>query len=124
MRFSAMVLIAALLLKSIAGLAMAGCHADHGTMENSAPLQQQLQTEYSEPATNQHTAQSEIVDIAPSDGFAQACAICASCCVQSTAADQTDNLLAFEPSESMSIHAFSDLSVNQLALFKPPKPFS
>ncbi|SEA47898.1 hypothetical protein [Alkalimonas amylolytica] len=124
MRFSAIVLIVTLLLKSIAGLAMAGCHADHGTMENSAPLQQQLQIEFSEPAANEDTAQSNIADITQSDGYAQSCAICASCCVQSTAADQTDNLPAFEPSESMSIHAFSDLSVNQLALFKPPKPFS
>lgn len=122
MRYNALLLIAALLLKSIAGLAMAGCHADHGTMENSAPSQQQLLIEFS--SANDSMTPTEIAVVTQSDGYDQACAICASCCVQSTAAEQTDILPSIESSESMSAHPFSDLSVNALALFKPPKYFS
>ncbi|MCH8538126.1 MAG: hypothetical protein LAT66_10200 [Alkalimonas sp.] len=125
MRLTAFLLIAALLLKSVAGFAMAGCHAGHHPAEpvgSWAALENLGQLAGTIPATDLFIAS----DSNPAEPKLQPntstfCSLCASCCVTTTPPlDTASNHLPLFP-ELIQSPDFVDLSVYPTLASQPPR---
>jgi hypothetical protein len=119
MRFTALLIIAALLLKSVAGLAMAGCHAGHHSSEQAASLMLPDTSLEGSKIAATHTAAT---DSSADENTDTRCSLCASCCISSTAPPDTPDKVAPKFLDIIHNTDFTDLSVYLAPRTQPPKP--
>ncbi|MEE2000110.1 hypothetical protein QWY20_01480 [Alkalimonas sp. MEB108] len=133
MHCTALLLIAALLLKSVAGFAMAGCHIGHHPAESAseqvvshAPLSDNDSAQLANAEPLDSTAALPHQADAPqpettTKGLTSICSLCASCCVTATPAVDQSSSQPGPVTDPIPSPDFIDLSVLLSRATQPPK---
>ena len=132
MRCTALLLIAALLLKSVAGFAMAGCHIGHHPAESAseqvvshAPLSDNpAQLSSAEPLGSTAELPRQADASQPettAKSLTSTCSLCASCCVTATPAVEQSSSQPGPVTDPIHSPDFIDLSVLLSRATQPPK---
>ncbi len=133
MRCTALLMIAALLLKSVTGFAMAGCHLGHQPAE-SASKQVDSHAQASDNSSAQLASAEPLnstvelprqADVSQPEAAAKAttsiCSLCASCCVTATLTFEQSSPQATQVTDPIPSLDFIDLSVLLNRATQPPK---
>ena len=132
MRCTALLLIAALLLKSVAGFAMAGCHIGHHPAESAseqvvshAPLSDNPAQLFSAEPLDSAAALPRQADAPQPEtttkSLTSICSLCASCCVTATPAVDQSSSQPGPVTDPIPSPDFIDLSVLLSRATQPPK---
>ncbi|MEE2023842.1 hypothetical protein [Alkalimonas mucilaginosa] len=133
MRCTALLLIAALLLKSVAGFAMAGCHIGHHPAESTSeqvfshvPVDDNSSAQ--SDSAEQRNSTAELIgqaDASQPEATAKPltsiCSLCASCCVTATPAVDQSSSQPGPVTDPIPSPDFIDLSVLLSRATQPPK---